>query len=97
MNYKELVKHFSYEDLIEGFASLCKIETLIPTISIDEDSSLDLKYFSLDIVEGTFHLYNPFNSTSYTGNTREIILDKIKVIKAELEKAIKEQLKKIQN
>lgn len=96
MNYKELVDDFSYEELIEAYAGLCKIEAVIPVISIVEDSSLDLNYFSLDVVEGEFHLYNPFNSTSYSGNTQEIILDKIKLIKAELEKAIKEYLKKIQ-
>lgn len=97
MDYKELTKDFSYEELIEAYAGLCKIESIIPTIAIDKDSSLDLNFFSLDIVDGIFHLYNPFNSTSYTGNTQEIILEKIKIIKAELEKAIKEYLKKIQN
>ncbi|MDR3647137.1 MAG: hypothetical protein P4L22_06360 [Candidatus Babeliales bacterium] len=97
MDYKELVNDFSYEELIEAYAGLCKIENIIPVIPLDEDNSLDLNYFSLDIVEGVFHLYNPFNSTSYTGDTRDMILGKIKPIKAELDKAIKESIKKIEN
>ena len=97
MNYKELADDFTYEELIEAYAGLCKIENLIPVIPTTEDSSLDLNYFSLDIVEGVFNLYNPFNSTSYTGDTQELILSKIKPIKAELDKAIKEHLKNIKN
>jgi hypothetical protein len=97
MDYKTLVNDFSYEELIEAYAGLCKMEEIIPTISTTQDSSLDLFCFSLDIVEGTFHFYCGLNSTSYTGNTQEMILGKIKIIKTELDKAIQEYIKKIGN
>lgn len=96
MNYKELFNYFSYEELIEAYAGLCKIEAIIPTILTNEDSSLIFNYFSLDIIEGIFNLYNPFDATSDTGN-QELILKRVKVIKIELDKAIKEHLKKIKN